>query len=187
MEQRGGRRAGEGRRRRVAARSRAVGATIGVALVLVAVASTVTLGGPLEMADGEYEVCAPLPRHAHAAYGVNLPSGRTADVTIASVAPVAPVGITVRSAHLITYPDDHHRLMLDAYPPVEQLPDLWPTAVGAIGATVPAGDVVDLVVELEATGDEASLDGVEIVYTADGRTYVTQSHVAVTLRTAGCV
>lgn len=175
------------RRRWVAIRPRAAGATAGVALGLVVLSSTVTAGGPLEMPSAGYEVCAPLPRHAHAAYGVNLPSGRTTDVTITSVAPVAPVGITVGSAHLMTYPDDHVRLMLDAYPPVEQHPDLWPTAVEALGATVPTGATVDLVVELEAAGDEASIDGVEIVYTAGGRTYVTRSPVAVTLRTAGCV
>lgn len=165
---------------------RAVAAAAGLGLVVVVGGSTVTVGGPMDVDSGGV-VCAPLPAHGHAAHGVILPTGVPDGVTIDAVSLVAPDGITRGAVRLMTVPAGHVRLMLDAYPPTGQFPDLWPNAVEAIGATVPAGAAVDLVVELEATGDEASIDGVEIVYTAGGRTYVTRSDLALTLRTGGCV
>lgn len=141
--------------------------------------------GPLKMPEELGVVCAPLPDYEDVALGVNLPTDLPSGLVIKGVEPVAPQDVTIVGVYLMPVSEDS-RLLLDHFPPTSQFPGAWPSAFEAIGAEVPTDTAVDLVVEARATGAEASLDGLRIMYSVDGASFVAESHVGLDLRSSGC-
>lgn len=128
----------------------------------------------------------PVADYPVAAFGVNLPSDLAEPIEITSVEALGLDDLHVDSIQLMPV-SETFRLLAEAYPPTESFPEAWPRSTAAVGRTVEAGAVFDLVLEVRSGPEGGSLDGIRVRYTAGGREFVADTVVELVLSPTPCV
>ncbi|WP_148071062.1 hypothetical protein [Curtobacterium sp. PhB115] len=110
--------------------------------------------------------------------GIDLERASGAPITIDAVEPSKSDGLRIIGAILVDRPGGG--VATSEWP----LPGKWPGKREAVGATVPSGKAVGLVVGVRRTSERGgSLGTISIRYTEGGREYVTDTYSTITMST----
>lgn len=142
--------------------------------------------GPLAWPDEGLVWCAPTSLYPAVALGMPLDFTEGSDIHVIEVTATNAVGIKIGDLFLMNVSPDW-RLSLSKFPPEEDFPAQWASAMPAHSRSVSAGSHVDLVVQIEASsGRGGSFDELTIHYSQDGNKYEASSHIGLTLSPTTC-